>query len=57
MCTPSAGLLGSSKVRTKLAKKGLLGPAGEMIEDKNTEFKNANQPKPTATPGRIKIKY
>jgi|TARA_R110002153_G_scaffold273183_1_gene443327 hypothetical protein len=55
MCNAlSGGLIGNTKVRTSLAKKGLLGPAGEMIEDKNHEFKNANQPKPN---DKLKIKY
>tara|TARA_R100000951_G_scaffold18846_1_gene15491 strand:- start:5257 stop:5439 length:183 start_codon:yes stop_codon:yes gene_type:complete len=60
MCTPAAGLFGDSKVRTKLAKKGFLGVAGERLEDKNTEFKNANQPKPSPTAmsgDKLKIKY
>ena len=55
MCNAlSGGLIGNTKVRTSLAKKGLLGAAGEVIEDKNHEFKNANQPKPN---DKLKIKY
>jgi hypothetical protein len=55
MCNAlSGGLSGNTKVRTTLAKKGLLGPAGEMIEDKNHKDKNANQPKPN---DKLKIKY